>query len=183
MSSVTAGSPFGVVVDVEDPQGNLVPAYTSQTIAAVASNPGGATLAGVLTAAPVNGVATDNDLVLNKAGSGYTLQLSSGTLPAVTTAPFTVTAAAATQLAVTTEPPNTVTAGSGFGLVVTAEDGNGNLDATYNGNVTLAIQGNPAGAALGGTVTATAVNGVATFTGLTLNALDASYTLTAAGAA
>ena len=138
--------PFGVVVDLEDPLGNLVTSDTASVTAAIGNNPGGATLTGVLAAAPFNGVATVNDLVLNKPGAGYTLQLNSGGSPTVTTAPFTVIGSAATKLIVTTQPPSTVTAGAGFGLVVTAEDANGDLDPTYTGNVTVGSRTAAAGA-------------------------------------
>src|SRR5262249_6934248 len=82
-------------------------------------------------------------------GTGYT-----GT-PTVTIAP----------------PPNIVTAGVPFGLTIAAQDLAGNVDTTFNGPVTLALVTNGDGplATLGGTLTATAVNGVATFSGLTLN--------------
>ena len=67
---------------------------------------------------------------------------------------------------VTTQPPSTITAGVPFSLVVAAEDGDGNVDATYSGNVTVynVLVAGP----LGGTTTVTAANGVATFSGLTL---------------
>ena len=69
------------------------------------------------------------------------------------------------QLVVTTQPPASVTAGSGFGLTVTAENNSGSPITTFNGTVTVALANNPGGATLGGTLTATASNGVATFSG------------------
>ena len=45
--------------------------------------------------------------------------------------------------------------------------------------MTLALSGGTSGAVLGGTVTGTAVNGVAAFTGLTINTAGTGYTLTA----
>ncbi len=98
-----------------------------------------------------------------------------------------ILAGAATQLVVTTPPdPNPVTAGSPFGLVVQAEDGSGNLDPNYNGNVTIAATDET----LYGPTTVTAVNGVATFTGLTLdyarpavNGPDETLEITAGGLA
>jgi hypothetical protein len=85
------------------------------------------------------------------------------------------------QLVVTTAPPSNVTAGVSFGLTVAAETGSGAVDPTYNGPVTLALASNPGGATLGGTLTGTAVNGVATFSGLTLNKAGSGYTLIASG--
>ncbi len=83
------------------------------------------------------------------------------------------------QLAVTTAPPSQITPGGGFGLTVTAEDPTGAEDTLFDGDVTLTLASNPEGAILGGTVTATAVNGVATFSGLTLNQIGTGYTLQA----
>lgn len=54
-----------------------------------------------------------------------------------------------------------------------------NVAAQFQGAVTLAIGSNPGGGALGGTVTVNAVNGVATFSGLSISAAGAGYTLTA----
>ena len=70
------------------------------------------------------------------------------------------------QLVVTTQPPTGMPVGTPFGLVVTAEEGQGNVDSAFNGSVTVY---DPYGYALGGTTTVNAVNGVATFSGLTLN--------------
>ena len=84
---------------------------------------------------------------------------------------------AATQLVVTTQPPSTVTAGSGFGFTVTAEDGFNRLDTSFTGTVTVALASNPGSSTLAGTLTATAVAGVATFSGLTLNKAAGGYTL------
>ena len=49
-----------------------------------------------------------------------------------------------------------------FGLSVSAEGPFGNLDPTFNGNVTIAPANNPSGGILGGTTTVQAVNGVTT---------------------
>ena len=45
--------------------------------------------------------------------------------------------------------------------------------------MTLALFGGTSGAVLGGTLTVNAVNGVAAFTGLTINTAGTGYTLTA----
>ncbi len=65
-------------------------------------------------------------------------------------------------------------------ITVAVEDSNGNVDTAFNGTVTLGIESGPAGALLGGTLTATAVNGVATFTFIA-EATDGTYTLDAHG--
>ena len=65
-------------------------------------------------------------------------------------------------------------------ITVAIVDANGNTIPTGNELVTLAIATGPSGATLGGTTTVQAVNGVATFTNLTLS-LAGTYTLTATG--
>ena len=84
---------------------------------------------------------------------------------------------ATSQLVVTTQPPASLTAGSPFGLTVTAENSSGNPITSFDGTVTVALASNPGGATLGGTLTVTASNGVATFSGLTLNKAAIGYTL------
>ena len=82
---------------------------------------------------------------------------------------------------VTQQPPASVTAGTSFGLTVEAEDSSGNLDSSFNGTVTVALANNPGGATLGGTLTVTASDGVATFSGLTLTTAASGYTLVVSG--
>ncbi len=86
------------------------------------------------------------------------------------------------QFVVTAQPPSSVTAGVTFGLTVEATDASGNLLSSYNGTVTAALASNPGGTALGGTLTATASNGFATFSNLWLNKAAGGYTLSVSGA-
>ena len=78
------------------------------------------------------------------------------------------------------QPPTTVTAGTGFGFSVAVEDVDGNVETGFTGNVTLAIANNPAAGSLGGALIASVSNGVAVFSGLTLNNPGVGYTLKAA---
>jgi subtilase family serine protease len=91
-ASVSAGSSFGFTVAVEDSSGNLVSSYNASLAVSLDSNPGGARLAGSLTAPVNNGLATFSGLTLNKAGTGYTLKVSGGSVSTTTTAPINVTA-------------------------------------------------------------------------------------------
>ena len=79
-------------------------------------------------------------------------------------------------MTIKTEPPASVAAGSTFGLTVQVEDSLGN--PVSGGTVTVALGNNPGGATLGGTLTAPVVNGVATFSDLTLSQPGTGYTLT-----
>jgi streptogramin lyase len=83
----------------------------------------------------------------------------------------------ADHFVVTQQPPVSVTAGTPFGLAVEAEDSSGNLDSSFNGTVTAGLANNPGGATLGGTLSVTASQGVATFSNLTLTQAAAGYTL------
>lgn len=58
-------------------------------------------------------------------------------------------------------------------------DAAGNRDSTASNSITLSLASNPAGGNLGGTVTADALNGVATFADLTLDRAGSGYQLLA----
>src|SRR5262249_3125047 len=93
----------------------------------------------------------------------------------------TLNQTSSTHLVMTQQPPASVTAGTPFGLTVQAGDSSGNLDSSFNGPVTVALASNPGGATLGGTLTVTANQGVATFSDLTLTKAAAGYTLQVSG--
>ena len=95
----------------------------------------------------------------------------------------TATAGAASKLAFTQQPTNT-TAGAVISppLTVAAQDAGGFLDQSFTGAITIAIANNAGGGTLGGTVTANAVSGVATFGDLTIDKSGTGYTLSASAA-
>jgi hypothetical protein len=64
-------------------------------------------------------------------------------------------------------------------VTVLVEDSLGNVVASDSSSVTLSIGTNPSGGTLSGTLTATAVNGVATFSNLAINNSGVGYTLIA----
>jgi len=64
-------------------------------------------------------------------------------------------------------------------IQVNAEDAAGITDTTYSGFVTLAIGTNPAGGTLSGTVSVSAIAGVATFTDISIDSAGTGYTLVA----
>ncbi len=85
-----------------------------------------------------------------------------------------------TALAFAVQPSNTA-AGAVITPAVQVEirDQFGARMTTASNNVTVAIGTNPAGGTLAGTRTVAAVNGVATFSGLSINTIGAGYTLAA----
>ena len=90
---------------------------------------------------------------------------------------FQPTPTAAARLSLTVQPPGTLLTGGAFGLIVSVEDSSGVVTPSFDGTVTVALLSNPGGATLGGTLTVTAQDGVATFSGLTLDQVSNGYTL------
>jgi hypothetical protein len=85
-----------------------------------------------------------------------------------------------TVLAFTAQPATTP-AGSAIAVTVAAQDGSGTTQTCFEDQVTISMGTNPGGATLTGNTTATAVNGVASFTNLVITKSAAGYTLTANG--
>ena len=173
-ADVAVGAPFQVVVVDEDSLGFVNTSYNGSATVALIDNPGNATLGGTLTVPFHSGVATFSDLTLSAAADGYLLQVTSGSLTPATSSSID---AIPVQLAIATQPPSIVVAGAGFGLVVDA-DSSGQLDTPFDGTISVSLANAPAGAALGGTLSVTASDGVATFSGLTLDTAASGYTLT-----
>jgi hypothetical protein len=174
-SSVTAGQALPTLaVAVQDAFGNSV---SGAAVNLSASGPGSFTAATPATQA-VNGVATFAGLSLQAAGP-YTVLANLPGLSPVPSARFAVAPAAATQLAFETTPANLVAGQALPALAIDVRDAFGNLVTTANDAVTLTVaRGNVSA----GTATVSAVGGVATFSGLTLQTAG-TYTLslTAAG--
>jgi trimeric autotransporter adhesin len=100
-------------VAVQDAGGNVVTTATNSVTLAIGTNPGGGTLS--CTANPKAasaGIATFAGCAINRAGSGYTLTATSGSLTSATSTAFNVTAApvwVATGSAVTRTSSGTLT--------------------------------------------------------------------------
>src|SRR5207253_3217352 len=197
-----------VKVQALDAFGNVATGFTGAVAIALGNNPGGSTLSGTTPVAAVGGVATFS-VSLNKAGTGYTLTTSASGFTPVTSTAFDITPGTATQLAFTQQPTATVAGatispavqvtaldpggnpvpsftgsitvalGINPGVQVTALDPAGNPVPGFTGSVTVALGTNPGGATLGGTTTVAAVNGVASFSPLTLDKTGTGYALTA----
>jgi hypothetical protein len=105
-SPVAAGNRFDVQVSAaEDVQGNLDTNFTGPVTILLDNGPAGSTLDGTLTVDAVAGVADFRDLILDKAGTGYTLLASDG-LSSATTNPFDVMAASVLPTSVQWNTPS-----------------------------------------------------------------------------
>jgi hypothetical protein len=194
-ASITAGANILGVIEVRDAYGNPVDTGPDSTVNITLSKvSGNGTLAGSLTKAAVAGVVTFNaaDTVnINLVGS-KTLRATkadmsgsggAGSISQDSNA-FTIVNAPASTLAFTTPPVSGTGSSATFGLVAEIRDAYGNVvtsapDATAS--VTLSLPTKPGNltnsacgvagvvSALSGTVTVSAVAGVATFSGLSLN--------------
>jgi hypothetical protein len=90
-ATVQVNKAFAMKASIEDQYGNVVTSAANPVSVAFANNPTGATLGGTLTVNASQGVASFNNLTINKVGSGYTLRVSSSGLPSATSNPINVT--------------------------------------------------------------------------------------------
>ncbi|MEO8395699.1 MAG: hypothetical protein ABI700_22080, partial [Chloroflexota bacterium] len=157
---------------------------------ALANNPANATLGGTLTVNTVGGVATFSDIRLSAAGAADTLLASAPALTSATSQAFNVTAPVSTPeptpAPTATSPsllfiiqPTDAVVGSSIAPAITVElrDSNNALLPTSDIPITLTLGDNPANGLLSGTLSVNTVNGVATFTDLTLDTAGTGYTL------
>jgi streptogramin lyase len=165
---VSVGTKFGVTFTDDFANGAVDTQFSGTVSLATTANPNTA----IAQVSAANGVAMFSNLSLG-AGTYQLVATSSGTNApsAATTNSFLVVNGAATKLVVTTQPTSPVTAGTAFAITVTDEFVSGPTDTSFTGNVSLALSTNPSAPV----ATVSAVNGVATFTGLTLNTPGATY--------
>jgi hypothetical protein len=183
-TTVTAGASISpaVKVAIEDSSGNILTAdYSDKVTMAFGKNAGSGTLGGTTTGVTVSGgVATFGGLWIDKAGTGYTLAATSGSLSKATSSSFTVSPGAASRLAFQQQPAASAVAGASIGAKVAIEDSFGNiLTSDKTDQVTVAIAGNPGGGTLHGTTTVTVSAGVATVSQLWIDKVGVAYSLQA----
>jgi len=183
-SDATAGVAISpaLTVQVQDQFGNVATTDTSAVTLALASNPGSATLSGTATQNAVAGIATFNDLSLDKVGTGYTLSAADGALTGTTSNTFNITPAAAASIAFGQQPTDT-TAGVAIAPAVTVRlfDAFGNFASNDNSSqVSIDVASGVGTISGGGAVTVS--NGVATFANLVLTTAG-TYTLSATSGA
>jgi hypothetical protein len=181
-SNAVAGQAISPAIQValEDATGEVVSTANGNVKIVLASNSSGGTLSGNVTVRAVNGVATFTSLVVNKVGSNYTLQATTGSLPAATSAGFAITPGAAARLMFTGQP-TTERAGLEIAppVQVTALDAEGNVATGFTGGVTVGFGAAPPLATLGGTLTRPTIAGVSSFPDLIINSPATGYTLVA----
>ena len=175
-SAVVAGAVMSPAptVQVEDTNGNaVVDPGVSVTLSSTGTLTAGSTK---VVSTDSNGVATFSNLTWNTAGS-YTVSAAATSLTSATSNSFAVAAGSATTLVFSTQPANTSAGSTMATTVVKVEDALGNVLTNSSDVVTLVPNG-AGGFDPAATASATAVNGVATFSDLILDR-SGSYTLSA----
>ncbi len=167
-----------VTVTIEDSSGTTVDTSSTVAIAIGSGSPSGG-LHGSVSNTAVHGVATFSNLSIDTVGTGFTLtatDAADGPLT-VTSDLFNVTAVAVVDhIAFGSLPAPTPVGATLSPVTVLLQDSGGNTVTTATGSATVVIWSGPAGAQLLGNHTATVVNGVATFSGLSIDTAG-SYTL------
>src|SRR2546426_416635 len=144
-----------ITAELQDPGGHRVTDAAVPVTLALGANPGSATLAGTRTVTSSGGVATFNDVWLDKVASGYTLTGVAADLPPANSTAFAV-APGPVQLAFLTQP-GTVEGQVPFDPVIQVrarEDRFGNLVTDAPVTLTLAVR--PSGETLHGSTRVTA---------------------------
>jgi hypothetical protein len=166
-----------VTVEVQDSGGTLVADNTSRVVLSIFSGPAGATITGTTSLLAVGGKATFSDIILSKPGT-YRLKATDGSLTyAISTAFTLIGDSTAGKLAFDVQPTTTFT-GHVIAPAVTVEveDADGLLVNTDHSVIKLAVFSGPSSFA--GNVSVKAVDGVATFSNLSLPT-PGQYTLVA----
>ena len=164
------------VVKIEDAGGNTIIGNTS-TVTATVTSAAGTTTNNTATVSATTGLATFTGLTINELVGPYTLTFSDGALTSAISTTITVSAGVATHLVITTQPSATVASGAPLAQqpVAKVEDAAGNVVTSDASTVSVKIT---AGGVTVTPSTKVVTAGVATFSGLTLNALVGPYTLT-----
>lgn len=164
-------------VKIQDEFGNTV---TSSTLTVTASlQTGTGTLSGTKGVAAVNGVVTYAGLSINLTGTNKVIRFTQSSLTNKTadTSSFTITFAVYNKIGVTTQPSSSSGVGSTSAQqpVVAIHDQFGNTVADSTLTVTANLQSGEG--TLNGTTAVAAVNGVVTYSGLSIDTVGAGKVL------
>lgn len=168
------------VIAIMDSLGNTDKADSS-TVVTVAIALGSGTLSGDLTATASSGVATFSNLKIVGTGS-HSLIFTADGLLSNTSAPRTIGAGVATQLVVTTPPSGAVNDVAFTGQPVIAIKDSGGNTVTTDSSTEVTVAKASGSGTLSGTLTATAINGVATFSDLKIVGTGAHTLIFTSGA-
>lgn len=178
-TAASAGQPVSVEVAVEDAFGNIVTNATNPVSLSLGTNPGGATLSGAGTVLASGGFSLFSGISLNKTGAGYSFTASSPGLTSASSPSLVVNPGTPSQLVFLTQPSNVSANGTLNPVQVAIEDASGSVVVSSNDTVNIALYQNPSGGTLSGALAVPVVNGIATFSGLSIDKAGTSYALEA----
>lgn len=166
------------VVQVQDSGGNPITTTTS-TITATLTAGSGTITNPTATSLLGSGVATFSGLAISATAGLYTLTFSDGALTTTVSTGITVSTGAAAKLVIITQPSITVASGVALAVqpVIKVEDSGGNVVSGNTSTVTATVTVGT-NTAVNNTAVVSSSTGLATFSGLALNALVGNYTLT-----
>ena len=191
-----------IEVEVLDAAGNLAVLASDMVTLSIRNNPNNGSLSGTTSTRASSGVAIFHTLLLDSLGNGYTLEVSAAGLVSDTTDAFNIIPAAGPParyeflVQPSNTPPSEVMSPN---IQVRVLDSVGNWVLTDNEHIGLTIANNPGNGILSGTdnvilvgdedyipipgaVTVTSVDGVSTFTNISIDSAGVGYTLMAQGA-
>jgi hypothetical protein len=166
-----------VTVRVSDQFGNLVSTDGSTVTVAIGANPAGGTLSGTAAEPASGGVATFANLSIDKAGTGYTLQATDGTLGAATSAAFNIVSVSATMSTVSFASPTAAPGNTDLVTLVVKDTAGNAVTGLTGGSFVLTLSGGTSAGTFG-PVTETATRGTYTTT-FTATSPGTASTLTA----
>ena len=154
-TNTTAGVAItpAVAVAIQDASGNIITSATG--VVTIGWGKGSGVLSGTTSLNAVNGVASFQDLSIERADADYSLVAVAMVSPTLTSAPsasFAVVPAAPSKLAVGGPSPVDATRQFAVGVRISDAFGNSVSSAATNA-VTLSLSSNPGGATLAGTLT------------------------------
>jgi hypothetical protein len=171
-----------IVVQLRDLSGNPVASAGVGVTATIVTGAGGVLSGTNPVSTAANGTATFSNLRITGTVGQYTLRFSAMGVSAATANPLTLQPGAATALAMSTQPPPSAISGVPLSPqpAVRVVDQSGNTVTSSTASITASLESGPG--TLGGTLTVSAVGGIATWTNLAITGTTGSYTIRFASA-
>jgi uncharacterized repeat protein (TIGR01451 family) len=174
------------VIEVRELGGERLQGAVGEVVVTIASGTGGQLLlqgeqVASVTATLVGGVATFDGLgLVGRVGEIYTLRFEASNISPVQTDPLTVSGPGEAAQLVFVNQPQGGAAGDSLGEIsVEVTDAWGNRVVNESFPLTLALDVNPGGGSLAGALEANTVEGLASFSGVSINRVGTGYTLVA----
>lgn len=178
--ATVAGSSISpaIVVVFQDEAGNPLTGE-SKLVSIGVNGPAGASLDGATTQRAVDGVAIFPDLRITLAGEGYTLTAIAPGATTGTSAPFSIIAGPPSKLGFIVQPVTTLGRVVMSPVKVAILDFFGNRVPSATHAINMALPFNPAGTTLSGVTTVPALDGIASFNELRIDATGNGFQLLA----